>query len=168
MLQLQELFMILPKTHRSFSWNMMTILLGRHLALFCHCNSPSLAIHPNGELVATGQVASKKNSPKILVWSTVTLKTVAVLEGFHERSVCSLGFSPDGNYLLSAGTDDKNSICVYDWKQQKQVATAYGSSQKVCLIIYLSNFKRSSLLSSFQMITHRLLHVESNTSNSGS
>ena len=29
--------------------------------------------------------------PKICVWNSKTLETLAVIEGFHERSVCALG-----------------------------------------------------------------------------
>ncbi len=53
----------------------------------------SLAIHPDGVTVATGQMGKK---PTIIVWRTDTLAPVAVLEGLHRRAVCQLAFSPDG------------------------------------------------------------------------
>lgn len=98
-----------------------------------------MALHPNGEIVATGQVSSLKGSrqPKICIWSAKTLKILAELEGFHQRSVISLGFSSDGNFLVSCGTDDHNSIAVYDWQKKKVVANAYGSSSNVFVTKFL-------------------------------
>jgi len=64
---------------------------------------------------------------------------LATFEGFHERSVCSLGFSPDGNLLLSVGSDDKNSICIYDLKSKKALANSIGGSQKILLSKFFPN-----------------------------
>jgi WD40 repeat protein len=105
----------------------------RYLRSVLHVICFSLAIHPQGEIVATGQVSTLKASrkPKICVWNSKTMSTLAVLEDFHQRSVCALAFSADGNYLLSVGSDDHNSVCVYDWKHKKNLANAFGHSSKV-------------------------------------
>ena len=44
----------------------------------------SLCLHPNGRYVATGQVG---HEPSVRVWDSVTMETLAVLTGFHERAV---------------------------------------------------------------------------------
>jgi len=98
----------------------------------------SLAIHPNGEIVATGQVASTKGvrKPRICVWNIKTKETIADISGFHERAVVALGFSPDGNHLVSVGADDHNSVAVYNWKTKALVASSYGSSAKIMVSTY--------------------------------
>ncbi len=53
----------------------------------------SLALHPDKTLVATGQIGKE---PFICVWDPVTLDTVSILQGGHERGVAALGFSADG------------------------------------------------------------------------
>eukprot|EP01119_Soliformovum_irregulare_P015459 TRINITY_DN4351_c0_g1_i2.p1 TRINITY_DN4351_c0_g1~~TRINITY_DN4351_c0_g1_i2.p1 ORF type:complete len:670 (+),score=245.56 TRINITY_DN4351_c0_g1_i2:715-2724(+) len=95
----------------------------------------SLAMHPDKDIIATGQVASiKDKKPKICIWSSKTLELLAVLEGFHTRGVSCLGFSKDGNFLGTVGQDDKHSIAVYDWKKKSLVASSPGNNNEtVCL-----------------------------------
>jgi microtubule-associated protein-like 6 len=95
----------------------------------------SLALHPDGNIVATGQVTGLKGSkqPKICIWDSTTLQTLVTLEGFHEKSVCALDFTrPDGTYLVSVGTDFHNSVAVYDWKKNQIVAQSYGTVMLLC------------------------------------
>jgi microtubule-associated protein-like 6 len=73
----------------------------------------ALAVHPDGLLVATGEMGSR---PKIIVWNADTMEIVKVLEGFHQRGVCHLAFSPCGNLLASVGLDEHHSLAVYDWR----------------------------------------------------
>ncbi len=54
----------------------------------------SLAIHPDKNLIATGQIGK---DPYICVWNSKTGETVSILQGGHERGVGTLGFSADGN-----------------------------------------------------------------------
>ena len=53
----------------------------------------SLAVHPNGRLVATGQMGS---TPRIIIWNTETMESIQTLVGFHKRGVPLLTFSRDG------------------------------------------------------------------------
>lgn len=94
-----------------------------------------MAIHPNGEIVATGQMAGKglvgpaSNTKgaagrtklqegklvEIYIWSSITMQVISKIVGFHRRAVRHLKFSPNGKYLLSIGEDDQNSVAIYDW-----------------------------------------------------
>lgn len=107
----------------------------------------SMAIHPDGEIVATGQMAGKElNGPAsnsrnmdgakgrkaladgklvdILIWNSTTMQLVQKITGFHRRAVRHLKFSPNGRYLMSIGEDDQNSVAIYDWAQAAMVANA--------------------------------------------
>ena len=51
--------------------------------------------------MATGEIGRK---PKIIVWDSDTLQTLAVLKGFHKRGVPLLAFSEGrGDRLASVG-----------------------------------------------------------------
>jgi WD40 repeat protein len=52
-----------------------------------------LALHPNKELVATGQIGK---DPYICIWNSKTMETVSILQGGHERGVATVAFSSDG------------------------------------------------------------------------
>ena len=91
----------------------------------------SLAIHPNGTTVATGQMAAKGKAKLIdlYVWNINNLpdetnvladdrahppKGVTNLKGALLRAIRIVQFSPDGKRLLANGQDDYNSVAVYD------------------------------------------------------
>ena len=61
----------------------------------------SLALHPEGTLVATGQVGK---DPYICVWDSVTCETVSILKDAHQRGISCLTFNSVGtvncSYLL--------------------------------------------------------------------
>eukprot|EP00947_MAST-08B_sp_MAST-8B-sp1_P001903 g1903.t1 len=73
----------------------------------------SLALHPNGELVATGERAASK--PRIVVWDTQSMERRRVIRGFHQTAVTCLDFSATGRWLLTAGADKYHSVALYDW-----------------------------------------------------
>lgn len=54
------------------------------------------AIHPEGKLMATGQIGK---DPTIIVWDTEKMAKLSVMAGFHIRGVCAVGFSPDGTQV---------------------------------------------------------------------
>src|SRR6185437_14026857 len=74
----------------------------------------SLALHPDRTTVATGQVGK---DPEIIVWLSTNCQKISILKGGHERGVCALSFSPDGNQLASVGLDDKHTIILWNWKK---------------------------------------------------
>jgi microtubule-associated protein-like 6 len=89
----------------------------------------SLAMHPQGKVVATGEIG---RTPKIVVWDTDTLETLAVLKGFHKRGVPLLAFSEGrGDRLASVGLDNDHSIAVYAWEQKVCLATSKGSKSQI-------------------------------------
>ena len=89
----------------------------------------SLAMHPQGKVVATGEIG---RTPKIIVWDSDTLETLAVLKGFHKRGVPLLAFSEGrGDRLASVGLDNDFSIAVYAWEQKVCLATCKGSKSKI-------------------------------------
>jgi len=65
-----------------------------------------VALHPSGNIVATGQINSLKGTkkPKIIIWSVLKAQgalvpdnqNFVVLEDFHKRSISSLDFDVSG------------------------------------------------------------------------
>ncbi|KAM6977453.1 echinoderm microtubule-associated protein-like 6 [Aplochiton taeniatus] len=88
----------------------------------------SLAIHPDKIQVATGQVGKE---PYICVWDTYAMQTVSILRDVHTHGVACLTFDSDGQRLASVGLDARNTVCVWDWKKGRVLATASGHSDRV-------------------------------------
>lgn len=91
-----------------------------------------IAIHPKLNICATGDMVNldkNSNSQKssnlatIYVWNIETKNVVSCLRGFHINAVSHLTFSPDGNKLLSFGKDQDHSCAIYDWANQRIIAT---------------------------------------------
>ena len=91
----------------------------------------SLALHPSGNLIATGQLGK---SPRIVVWNVETMESVQTLRGFHKRGVPYLSFFRDGGRLVSVGQDEDHSIAVYDWENGTIQASARGDRKKVLAV----------------------------------
>ncbi|XP_030627440.1 echinoderm microtubule-associated protein-like 6 isoform X1 [Chanos chanos] len=103
----------------------------------------SLALHPEKSLVATGQVGK---DPYICVWDTFSVQTVSILKDTHSHGVACLAFSADGQRLVSVGLDAKNTVCVWDWKKGKVLATATGHSDRIFDITW-DPFQQNRLVS---------------------
>nr|CAB3242507.1 echinoderm microtubule-associated protein-like 6 [Phallusia mammillata] len=88
----------------------------------------SLAIHPNEQLVATGQVGKE---PYICIWNSKTMETVSLLKDQHTHGVASVAFSNSGERLASVGLDGSNTLVVWDWKKGRMLATAKGHTDRV-------------------------------------
>ena len=72
----------------------------------------SLALHPRGKIVATGQIGRE---PMIHIWDSTNTRCLGTVSGFHQRGVSHLVFSEDGTKLISVGYDDDHSVAVHDW-----------------------------------------------------
>ncbi|CAM9841758.1 unnamed protein product, partial [Phaeothamnion confervicola] len=70
----------------------------------------SLAVHPRGDIVATGALGKK---PKIALWDTKSGTTLRVIEGYHRNGVALLAFSAGGTLLASVGMDDDHCVAVH-------------------------------------------------------
>lgn len=93
----------------------------------------SLAVHPKGGIVATGQMAAKGKAKTIdlYVWDSLTKKEFCNLNHFHLRAVVALAFSSDGGKLLSVGQDDDNSLAIHDWGSKTLLCTSVVDKAKV-------------------------------------
>eukprot|EP00003_Mantamonas_plastica_P007140 TRINITY_DN1595_c0_g1_i1.p1 TRINITY_DN1595_c0_g1~~TRINITY_DN1595_c0_g1_i1.p1 ORF type:complete len:1924 (+),score=719.51 TRINITY_DN1595_c0_g1_i1:2008-7779(+) len=91
----------------------------------------SLAIHPNKQFVATGQIGK---NPYVTIWDSNSMEVKSQLKGFHKRGIAALDFSPDGEMLATVGIDDNHSIAVYNWQKGFMVASDKGSGDKIFTI----------------------------------
>uniref|UniRef100_A0A8C9CAS3 EMAP like 6 n=1 Tax=Phocoena sinus TaxID=42100 RepID=A0A8C9CAS3_PHOSS len=88
----------------------------------------SLALHPDKTLVATGQVGKE---PYICIWDSYNVQTVSILKDVHTHGVACLAFDSDGQRLASVGLDAKNTVCIWDWRKGKLLASATGHSDRI-------------------------------------
>lgn len=81
----------------------------------------SMAIHPNKDIIATGQMAAKGKAKliDIFVWQISTGEVLAHLNNFHRGAIRKLEFSPAGDKLLTIGEDAQNSVAIYDWANKR-------------------------------------------------
>ena len=93
----------------------------------------SMAMHPNLDIIATGQMAAKGKAKMIdiFIWKASTLECLGQLNKFHLRAIRQLAFSPSGDKLLSVGEDDFHSVAVWDWANKRMLASAKNSGDKV-------------------------------------
>ena len=61
--------------------------------MFFFFSGNSLALHPERQLVATGQVGK---DPYICVWDTKSCHTVSIMKDAHQRGVTCLAFNNTG------------------------------------------------------------------------
>ena len=102
----------------------------------------SLAVHPSGRFVATGEVGAG-GAPKVVVWDALAAANdpalatggakngkrsgvagyartvVTVIKGLHVGAVSHVAFSPDGLLLATIGEDRDHTLAVYDWLDGK-------------------------------------------------
>lgn len=88
----------------------------------------SLALHPDKTLIATGQVGKE---PYICIWNSYNVHTVSILKDVHTHGVACLAFDSDGQHLASVGLDAKNTVCIWDWRKGKLLASATGHSDRI-------------------------------------
>ena len=90
----------------------------------------ALAIHPDKEIVATGEVGK---NPKICIWSTAdpSRSIVEFKQGNNSRAVTCLGFSSDGEFLSSADLSNDHCVHVWNWRKATKVTQDKGGPDKI-------------------------------------
>jgi Ca2+-binding EF-hand superfamily protein len=74
----------------------------------------SIAVHPEGRIVASGD--ANEPCPSIDIWDSSDRERKHVLRGIHRAGVTLLSFSPDGSKLASVGMDDRHLLVIYDYR----------------------------------------------------
>lgn len=69
----------------------------------------SLDVDPSGKFAATGEYAK---NPELHIWDARTAKYVTSFKDIHRRGITSVSFSSEGEYLITLGQDEMNSIVV--------------------------------------------------------
>ncbi|KAK7066468.1 Echinoderm microtubule-associated protein-like 5, partial [Halocaridina rubra] len=87
-----------------------------------------LAVHPEGELVATGQLGKDAT---VHVWDALEQKIMALLKNGHTRGVSSVAFCSDGEKVATLGLDDYHTLVLWHWKKGYKLASARGYNDKV-------------------------------------
>ena len=87
-----------------------------------------LTVHPNKNIVATGEAA---NNPKIHIWLTNNCTNLRIINTDHKLGILILKFSFEKNYLYSVGVDKQISLQVTDWKNNKIIAFRFALSEKI-------------------------------------
>ncbi|ESN91898.1 hypothetical protein HELRODRAFT_181954 [Helobdella robusta] len=88
----------------------------------------SLVQHPDGVLIATGQVGKQ---PYMCVWDSTSLETISILKDAHEHGIVAIAFSTDGQLLASVGSDQSSTIVLWEWRKGKKMAVTRGHSDRV-------------------------------------
>lgn len=92
----------------------------------------SIAIHPSGKFIATGEIGPK---PLISVWSIDNVQApVASFSAPLVKGVQQLTFSPSGQFLAGAAMNDSHNIAIFDWNPEgksnkKQLALTVASGK---------------------------------------
>lgn len=107
--------------------------LKRHTPFGRYANVNSVIFSPDGEIIASGS-----DNGTIRLWNVDTGEFIRYLVG-HTKSVNSVGFSPNGNMLMSAGAD---GVCLWDVNtgefiediQVSAVSAAFSPDGRTCAI----------------------------------
>jgi echinoderm microtubule-associated protein-like 6 len=89
----------------------------------------SIALHPDGTKVATGQIGPK---PKICIWDSTTMQELHMMTTPLQKGIKCLTFSEDGNLLAACAIDDEHCIAIWSMKAKPGqalplIATGKGS-----------------------------------------
>ena len=91
----------------------------------------ALAIHPNKDTIATGEVGA---NPKVCIWSASNPERGPSAEfklGRGRRGVSCLGFSHDGKYVAVADLHNDHYVSVWDASTGAKVSEMKGGPDKI-------------------------------------
>lgn len=80
-----------------------------------------IALHPSGQIVATGDVKSN-----IHLWNATTMTCVAIIKGMVQSGVQHLKFSPSGDRIATVGLDPDHTVTIYDCASGEIISSAKG------------------------------------------
>ncbi|XP_069172867.1 echinoderm microtubule-associated protein-like 5 isoform X2 [Procambarus clarkii] len=109
-----------------------------------------LAVHPEGTLVASGQIGRETT---VHVWDTEDMGVVSLLQSGHTRGVVNVNFSQDGERVASVGLDDYHTVVVWNWRKGYKLASARGHSDKVFGVKF-------SPSNNNHLVTHGVKHIK--------
>jgi microtubule-associated protein-like 6 len=111
----------------------------------------SMAIHPSGQIFASGQ--SGKNAA-IVVWNSDDTQTIRRLDKAHQRGVSQLAFNTQGNLLASLGLDNDNSLAIHNWSSGIEILrTPIDKGKVLCLCFFHLDSDVSSKSSEETVVT---------------
>lgn len=99
----------------------------------------SIAVHPNGRIVATGEIGPK---PLISIWDVDKVEPIMTFNSPLTKGIQQLAFSPSGKFLAATGMDDAHNISIFDWEPSGKkkvgipVATSKGARSPVTALIF--------------------------------
>ncbi|KAF4135049.1 Anaphase-promoting complex subunit 4 WD40 domain [Phytophthora infestans] len=74
----------------------------------------ALAVHPKGDLVASGECLVRgAGAPEIVIWDANSTSTVVRMASKHQPGVLLLEFSPEGHRLASIGMEPDHTLAIY-------------------------------------------------------
>ena len=91
----------------------------------------ALAVHPEGVLVATGEIGNKS---WIYVWESNTMQKVCEFKGPLTKGISALCFNVYGDKLVAGSIDDANSLAIFDVKitNGALLAVAKSGRETIC------------------------------------
>jgi WD40 repeat protein/tRNA A-37 threonylcarbamoyl transferase component Bud32 len=89
-----------------------------------------LAFSPRGDLLATGC-----GDGEVRLWDVVSRAEVAVLRG-HRAAIRDVAFSPDGQWLASAGEVEDSTVRIWDVARKEQVRALEGHKECVYALAF--------------------------------
>ncbi|XP_047132983.1 echinoderm microtubule-associated protein-like 6 isoform X1 [Hydra vulgaris] len=88
----------------------------------------SLALHPDGKSVATGQVGKE---PYICIWDVSSCCTISILKDNHQNGIACLAFNTAGTQLASVGLEEYSQLTIWDWKKGKVISTTKAHNERI-------------------------------------
>ena len=94
-----------------------------------------LALHPAGNVCATGQIGKK---PILCIWDTQSMQAIVTMKTKHGRGIPLLSFNDSGNNLATVGLDNDSTLIVYDWAKKITVLETPTAKEKVFCVAFMT------------------------------